>query len=416
MATLGLARALAAHGYAESDCLAALEECGGDAGAAAKKLIARFGKPVAAKPPEAPKASPPAVAAPASGDKRDSLDAPPSSARRSSRGAAGAMQAEDQQGAATAAPAQAAGEVGVEEAEEAEEDEEEEEEEEALRPQQQQGLALLSLPRLEAACGEVCRLAAELLPAPAVAATAASAPPAALSAAASSSASKALRILSTMLRACVGPPTSPGLPTPAPPQSSALLRELPLPASRALLTALHAFALPMHSGHCLLPNPALPPSGPGAAAAAAAALWAPGWAEGLAASLRCLEAGECAVMLMCAPGVDGRLLQEEVLGSIVEALRTVITRNVTPCFDAQDPAWKEAARRAQQQQQHSTGGGGGGGGGLQREKARKKRGADGGAGRKKRRSTGGGRGGGGEEEEEEEEEEEGEEGEEAEEG
>jgi len=60
-------------------------------------------------------------------------------------------------------------------------------------------------------------------------------------------------------------------------------------------------------------------------------------------SVNCgLEAAYCAVLLMSAPGLDRRVISEQLLSDVIKLTRFQVSANIVPCYDAFDSFWRSA--------------------------------------------------------------------------
>jgi len=55
-----------------------------------------------------------------------------------------------------------------------------------------------------------------------------------------------------------------------------------------------------------------------------------------------LEAAYCAVLLMSAPGIDRRVISEQLLSDVIKLTRFQVSTNIVPCYDAFDSFWRSA--------------------------------------------------------------------------
>ena len=64
--------------------------------------------------------------------------------------------------------------------------------------------------------------------------------------------------------------------------------------------------------------------------------------SGLSSVFCGLEAAYCAVLLMSAPGLDRRVISEQLLSDVIKLTRFQVSANIVPCYDAFDSFWRSA--------------------------------------------------------------------------
>jgi hypothetical protein len=129
-----------------------------------------------------------------------------------------------------------------------------------------------------------------------------------------------------LLSACLGPAVAFDSPPRAPPATASSVSTLPLNKALGVITALRKVCV-------------------GGVHVASRTLHIPGVTVATTAStarsalLTCLDAAQATLMLMCAPGVDPRLVSDEALSDVVSLARAALSKAILPCYDALDPVW-----------------------------------------------------------------------------